>query len=151
MRFVPLTIELLRWAMVIAGDPVVRDLADKAPELYERMLSGPGIGEAMLEGGHLLGAGGITQHWIGRAEAWLMMSPDANRRQRLAALRRCQTKIATLQRDPGFRRIEMYVLADAPWGERFSSLMGFSQEGVARAWDPLGRDHHLFARIADPV
>ena len=122
IRFVPLTPELLGWAVRLNGDAMTRELAAANPEYVSRLVAGVCVAEAMLDGGRLLGVGGITQHWPGRAEAWMMIVPDATRRERASGLRRCQENIALAQEDPAFRRIEMYLLASAPWCVAFGRL-----------------------------
>jgi hypothetical protein len=148
VRFVRLTPELLAWVVDMAGDELTRTLTDHVPALYERLLDISGAAEAMLDDGMVIGAGGVAQHWPGRAEAWLMLVPGATLRQRTAALRRCQDRLTELQRFDAFRRIEMYVQAGTPWCAGFARTMGFRLEGTAEAWSPNGQDYHLYARVA---
>jgi len=139
IRFVPLTGELLTMAILLAMD---------VPGAYDGLLLG-GEAEAMLDGGEFVGAGGVTQHWPGRAEAWLMLRPDLTRKQKVRALRRCQEKLAALQSDPAYRRIEMYVRAASGWNLSFAKTMGFEIEGYLNRWGIRGEDYCLFARVAE--
>lgn len=148
MRFVPLTEELLAGALLEEPDGLAQEMAREAA-WHTRLLPPNGIGYAMIGGGRVLAAGGVTRLWDDRWEAWLILSPHATRRERVVALRRVQLSLDTLQALPGFRRIEMYVRADRPWAERFGDLLRFRPEGLMRGFDPWGRDYRLYARVAE--
>ena len=147
IRFVPLTEELLAWAMAEGLDAdAPRVMPDEV--MLRTFMSSAGPKIAMLGDGRVLGAGGVIRHWTGRGEAWLMLSRLATPRQRVLALRRCRQEIEALQADPAWRRIEMNVLAAAPWCARFAGYLGFRAEALQEAWDPSGRDFYLFSRVA---
>jgi hypothetical protein len=149
-RFVPLTAELLDWALAegAAVDELLRGMGANARVLRAAM-EPPNRAEALLGRGRVLAAAGMILHWPGRAEAWMMVSPFAARRDLVRVVRRCARAIERAQADPVFRRIEMNVLASAPWRHSFAAALGFRLEGVARAWDPLGRDFCVYARVAE--
>lgn len=149
IRFVPLDRTLMAWAAHLAGERLAHELTQARPEMLDHMAASSG-GEVMLDGGELIGAGGVMLHWAGRAEAWLMLRPDATPRQRIAALRRCQKRLAALQRAREYRRIEMYVPLDVPWRRRFAEVLGMELEAVCRKWCPRGHDFCLYSRIVDP-
>lgn len=146
-RIVPLTPELFGWAVLEETDPVTQELAQQPG--WAASFVGPGtIGEAMLGDGRVLAAGGLVPMWPGRGMAWLMLSPFAGRRDRAIALTRAQTQMKAAQQHAAWRRIEMYVRADAPWRDTFGDLMDMQCEGLMRGFDPFGRDYLLFARVA---
>lgn len=147
-RIVPLTPELLDWAILEEVDPATQRLAETPG--WAAMFTAPGTwGEAMLGRGRVLAAGGLVPLWPGRGLGWLMLSPFAGQRDRHQALTRARTMMCEAQRLPAWRRIEMYVRADEPWCDRFGRLMGMTCEGTMRRFDPLGRDYLLFARVAE--
>jgi hypothetical protein len=147
-RFVPLTLELLEWALAEREAASPEACAYRQPgHVLEQALRPPHRGEALLGRGRVLAAAGLTVHWAGRAECWMLVSPFATRADRVRAVRRCRRTLDEMQADPMFRRLEMAVLESAPWRDSFAVALGFIAEATVRAWDPLGRDHVLYARI----
>jgi hypothetical protein len=151
-RIVPLTEELLSWAMAEEPDPLTAWLADRLPGWARQFTAPTSIGMALIGEGRVLAAGGLIPQWPGRAYAWLMLSPRAKWRHKTQALRQLRRTMAEMEQRPEWRRIEMFVRADAPWCDRFAEFVGMQFEGLARAWDPLGRDYKLFARVGpEPI
>ncbi len=146
-RIVPLTAELLAGAVIESGDPWAAELA-ATPGYLASMMAEPAACEAMLRDGRVLGAAGVAPQWVGRAVAWLLRSPECGRADGVRLLLRAARRLAALEQDPRFRRVEMYVCAEEPWCDRFGAAMGMRAEGDLRAWDPAGRTFRLFARVA---
>lgn len=146
-RLVPLTEELLLWAAEEEADPVTAELA-KTPRWASQFVAPGTMGAALIGDGRVLAAGGLLPQWPGRACAWLMLSPRATWGQKIRALRKMRLTLDAAQRYPEWRRIEMAVRVEAPWCERFAEFTGMRFEGLLRAYDPLGRDYKLFARVA---
>ena len=147
-RFVPLTRELLDWAVIEHRDPVTAEIWATTPEYLNRALAVPSLCWAMIGRGHVLGAGGLVFHWHGRAEGWWLVSGSANRRDLVAATRFSRQFLDDRQRNPALRRIEMWVRADSTWCRGFARALGFELEGTARAF-LHGEDHCYFARVKD--
>lgn len=148
LRFItPIDAVLFRAAVLEEGDPLTQELAAQ-PWFAQQFLADPALAGAMLGDGRVLGACGLIRRWHGMAEAWLMLSPHAEMPARIAAVRKVKEELDVHQRDPAFRRVEMYCRAAEPWSSKFGRLMGMRQEGLLRQRDPLGRDYRLFARIA---
>jgi hypothetical protein len=144
MRLVKLDVLLLETAIRCERDPVVAEFANR--ESYAAtVLSGPAA-YAAIDGGTLVAAGGLILHWRGRAEAWSLVSRYARRRQLVRAIRMTRVVLDEVQRDPAFRRIEMFVRCNC--AKSFAAALGFAEEGYLKAWDPKQRDMRLFARIA---
>ena len=144
-RYVPLTPELLTLAVALERDPLTAVMTEGSAFAARVLL--PGLAYAMLDGGELVGCGGLTPLWHGRAEAWLLVSRLAGRRQIAAGIRHAAQWFAARQRDPAFRRIEMYVRRSAPWRATFAAALGMSLEGALSVWAPDGEDYCLYARI----
>lgn len=150
MKLVELTPELLAFAIAGERDAMTRLVAQRGGFL--RVAFTPGWrGHALLEGGVVMVAAGIVLHWAGRAEAWLFAHREARRRHLVTATRAAARLLARWQRHPDYRRIEMHVRMDAPWRRTFCRHLGMRLEGVLEAWDPLGRDYGVYARIARPA
>lgn len=98
----------------------------------------------LLEGGQPIACAGLVELWRGRAGAWAMLSRQVRGPQLLAIHRQVQKG---LEESP-FRRVETSVdLAFAP-GHRWAWMLGFRPEGIMQGYDPAGRDHMLYARLA---
>lgn len=147
-RFVPLTAELLDWALAEqpAASEAVRIMGVDGGTLRSA-LHWPHRAEAMLGRGRVLAVAGVIQHWPGRGEAWMLASPAATRADLVRACRRMRAVLDEMQDDPVWRRIEMHVLAEAPWRLGFAAALGFTAEATLRAWDPAGRDFVMYARV----
>jgi hypothetical protein len=151
-RFVPLTEELLLWAIAEEPDPLTKWMADRTPGWARQFTQPTSIGIALIGDGLVLAAAGIIPQWPGRAHAWLMLSPRAKWKHKRQALRRLTKAMKAAEKHPEWRRIEMFVRADEPWCDRFAAFLGMQFEGLARAWDPLGRDYKMFARVGpEPI
>ena len=107
-----------------------------------------GLAYALLEGGFPVLGMGLTQHWHGLAEAWALITTDARPRHLVQAARHAAVFMRQRQRDPAFRRIEMFVRAGECWSESFARALGFAAEGFLPRRDPLGRDYRIFGRLA---
>jgi hypothetical protein len=144
MRFVALTPELLR--ILPLRDP--RAAARMSPD-YVAAATQRGMGWAALEGGYILGAGGLVSIWHGRAVAWMLPSIFARPRHFARAVRFARFWLDGMQRAPEFRRIECHVLNGFTAGVRVVARLGFVLETPPlEAWDQDGNDHLQFKRVA---
>lgn len=144
-RLVKLDKLLLALAVGQERDPVTAEFACR-DAFAVQALSGPAY--ALIDGGELVGAGGLVPHWPGRAEGWWLTGKCARPRQLVKAVHLAREFLNARQRDPAFRRIEMFVRGEERWALTFAEALGFSLEGVLKAWDPMGRDMLLCARVA---
>lgn len=144
MRLVPLEPDLLR--MLPLRDPRFEPLLDAD---YVAAACAPGMGFAALDGGYILGAGGLVPIWRGRALAWMLPGLFARPRHLLEAARFGRGWLDHKQLFPEFRRLECQVLAGFARGRHFVEALGFVQETPPlEAWDAAGNDHIQFKRIA---
>ena len=148
-RFVRLTPELLDLVLLANRKLDMEGMGDtqafRAYVLRQRVAIG------IVDGGYVIGAGGLVQHWHGRVEGWWVMTRFATRRH-LTQCTRHSTKIMDdLQTDPAYRRIEMTVRARHSWRHSFAESMGFKREATLSAWGPEGEDWEMYARIAGGV
>jgi RimJ/RimL family protein N-acetyltransferase len=97
--------------------------------------------------GQVIGAAGLILHWHGRASVWCMLNQGIPRRVWPAIHAAVRARIALAQTDLHLHRIE----AEAAWGFlpglRWLRLLGFEQEGLARAYGPDRRDFVRFAKV----
>lgn len=146
-RIVPLTEELLRWAAIEAPDPATAEFT-RDTNWEAQYVTPPAIGEALLDGGRVMAVGGLLPLWPGRGLAWLMLSPHAAPAHKVRAMRQIRRRLFEAQAGPAWRRVEMYVRQSEPWADRLARYLDMRLEGTMAAFDPLGRDHKLFARVA---
>lgn len=147
-RLVPLTEELVLWAVQEEADPASLELA-RIPGWAAQFCAFGTMGAALLDNGRVMAAGGLVPQWHGRALAWLIVSPHAGARHRIRALREIRRCADQAQRFPEFRRIEMWSRADPAGGvNRLAEWMGMTWEGMMHAFDPAGRSYDMWSRIA---
>lgn len=94
----------------------------------------------------IAGVGGILPQWRGRAVAWALISERLTAHSFLRAHHKVRTVLADAHRD-GWRRIETTVDAGFDAGHRWVRALGFTPEGLMRAYSPEGRDHVLYVHL----
>lgn len=97
--------------------------------------------------GQVVGCGGVRVIWAGRGEAWAFVG-DVPRRAWPALHRVVLQVLDRLAADVPLRRIEASCCYGWPPGRRWLGMLGFTEEGLARAYGPDGRDFWRYARIA---
>lgn len=147
-RIVPLDAFLLREVIEDPADPLAAEMAG-GPQFEARALLMPGFSFGMIDGAFAVAAWGLIPVFLGRAECWALFSARARPRHVVRAVRSFKTFLDKRQRDPAFRRVEMTAVASKYWASSFAKALGFVREGYLRAYDPLARDHLLFARVQD--
>lgn len=148
VRFVPLDRFLLDRAVDLERDPLTAEMAS-GDGFAERVLPLRGLSVGVLDGGNIVGAGGLVPLWPGRAEGWWLVSRQARPRQLAQATRLAVQLMDRRQRDPTFRRIEAWVRADAPYARSFLKALGFAAPSLQPRWDTKGRDHLFAYRIRE--
>ena len=98
-------------------------------------------------GARIIACAGLLHQWPGRALAWAVVG-RTEPRQWIAIARRMAAMIGSAERC-GMRRIEAAADAEFPQGCRLLEMLGFEIECRARAYSPAGRDHFLYAKIAE--
>lgn len=109
-----------------------------------------GTAYAVLDRGEVLAAGGAVEIWHGIAEAWALVAPDFDSRPRTVPFLRSfrgvvAAGIGTAASRLGVHRLQSVVPADQPGLRRWARHVGFTEEGVMRAYGSDGSD---FVRIA---
>jgi hypothetical protein len=148
MLVLPLTEGLLRQAIANERDRVTAELCDY-PQFIARVLERPAKAWALVEAGEPVVAFGLMQIWPGRAEVWQLTSAKARPRQLVKAARIAVQILDSHQRDPAFRRVEMFVHCHCSWAVSFINALGFDRKCRMDKWDPRGRDVWLCERIRE--
>jgi hypothetical protein len=143
---VPLTASILAIAVVNMKDSSLAAMA-RTSAFADLALAPGGYARALIAPGRVLACAGLVPHWPGRAEGWMITAPHATRRDLVAAVRAARAALDVLQTDPIWRRIEIYVRADAAWTDSFTAVLGFQRDACLRAWAPDGADYVLYSRI----
>lgn len=144
--------------MVEISDFVDADLDGFTPTMAD--LEGVEDWRAMLRGavlfgpawtaridGRIIGCAGLATLWRGRAQAWCALDRDVPKRAWLGIHRAVVDRLTRAQAD-GLRRIEGETLLGFQPGRRWLAMLGFEEEGLARAYGPRGEDFLRFARVA---
>jgi hypothetical protein len=147
-RIVQLSRPLLDMAVALERDGLMAEMA-AGDAFANRVLQHPDMSVAVLQGGYFVACGGLVLHWLGRAEAWALVSGGVDRRQIASAARLCRRWLDYRQRNPIFRRIECYVREAAEWRGSFMHALGFDYEATLEAWGPDGSDFAIYARVRE--
>lgn len=147
-RFVRLDRHLLDRLIAEERDPHQAEMARTEIVAGKMMLaSSYKLGYAMVEGGDVLIGGALIPHFWGFAEACCFISYRTRPRHLVEAARWAKDFLDRRQRNPQFRRVQMFVRCDEPWSFSFPNALGFHWEGRHPAWDAAGRDYHCFGRV----
>lgn len=123
----------LQQAQVLAGQMMT-------PAAIESAIRG-GTALAAVDGDRIICMAGIYEVWEGRAIAWGLLCPSIG--ASMTTLHRITKRGLDVSLH---RRVEADVLDDHVEGHRWMRLLGFTKEGVRRAyWQ--GRDYALYARV----
>jgi hypothetical protein len=98
--------------------------------------------------GELLACAGVSIHWEGLGEVWMVMSPHAGRHL-LEVVVWAGRMLDKMQEDLRLRRLQADVVADDEKANSFVRHYGFVAEGLMRRYDVLGRDTVRYARIRE--
>ncbi|HWK44925.1 MAG TPA: hypothetical protein VNT30_09400 [Stellaceae bacterium] len=139
---VPLTAELL--ALLPLPDAALSGFVSQSSFVRDAVEGSQGF--VMLDGGYVVGAGGVGPIWPGRAVAWMLVGGWARPRHLAAAFPFVRDLLARLQVDPAYRRIECTVPTGFAGGALWACRLGFVPEGVMRGYGLHGEDHELYAR-----
>lgn len=112
------------------------------PELW-RLTEAASHARTAWRDGTIIACAGIAEVWTGRAVSWMLLSSAVDRHDMLWLFREGRKWLAAQT----FRRIECVVRYDFRPGHRLARMLGYDKEAVMRCYDPLGRDHVLYARI----
>lgn len=99
-------------------------------------------GYAGLDGDEVLGCIGILPQWEGRSIAWALLGNVGPRR--FVAVHKAVERWIN-ERSP--RRLETWVAVGHSAGERWAEMLGFSVEGLMKAFMPDGSNAWLCARV----
>lgn len=112
-------------------------------EMFDLFDKSDGDAWAFKHRGMVVGIGGLTPIWQGRAMAWIVMDKDSGRG--MIALTRFLPHFIDAH---GFQRVEMWVAAGFDIGFRWAQLLGFELETPKpmRKYLADGGDAYLFSR-----
>lgn len=150
MRIVPLDRHLLSRLVEAERDPLTSEISSGGYFIDRAMWAAShGLAFAMIDGAEVPVGGGLMPAGPGRAsaEGWWLIAGCARKRHLVRAARASLKFLNLRQRDPAYRRIEIFVRAAEAWSESFARTMGFELEGLHKSWDVLGRDYRCFARV----
>jgi len=112
---------------------------------------GPGYGQALKDSGpaftgihedRILGCAGVVKQWENRAVAWALLSGDIG--NDFVRIHRAVKRFLDMTE---FNRIEAHVDANFEQAHRWIQMLGFTQEGYMKEFNPNGADACLYARL----
>jgi RimJ/RimL family protein N-acetyltransferase len=92
--------------------------------------------------GRILGCAGVVKQWENRAIAWALLSGDLG--NEFVRIHRAVKRFLDMTE---FNRIEAHVEANFEQGHRWIQMLGFTQEGYMKEFNPNGGDACLYARL----
>ena len=117
-------------------------------EYLKAIGSVPGVAYSFFVGDFWAGSAGAIPLWTGRCQAWGMFPPSMPGHSMLWFTRATRDFVDFIL-DGIVRRVEMTVCSTFERGLRWAKVLGFTAEGLMKCYDPVGRDHVLFARTND--
>jgi len=134
LEIVPLTIESAR-----AVSPDVADI------IAARGPGGPAW--AALVDGSPIAIGGFSIIHEGCAEAWVAVAPGLSNTDRLALALAVKRRFA--RESAAWKRVQASTVVGNTSAARLTRWLGFTPEGLMRAWGRDGSDHIRYARIRE--
>jgi hypothetical protein len=158
VRFVQMTLDLfpfLPLPPIFLGQNIAQ-----SPEIQGVLCSRPHVTLAMIEGGKLIGVGGVAMvdgspatgmlsplyAGTGRAYAWMQPGAWMTRKHFGYALARCRLELERLGQ-AGARRVECTVRCGHRDRARWVERLGFRWEAKMHGYGPDRSDCNLYARI----
>lgn len=105
------------------------------------------VGDIYLHNEAPFFAYGLMPQWHGRSVAWALFHKRVGRRLMLSAHRAARRFLDHMQADTMFRRVDATVQVDNHPACRWCQMLGFRREGCMKAYDVMGRDCYLYARV----
>ena len=132
------------------------ELQDAQAELRDMILAGE-YRAALAEGGQantmrrasgqVVACGGLAECWPGRQLAWMLVGERVHPGEWGEILEETRRGLDHAF-DAGARRIEALVDVEHEAGINWIRRLGFTVEGLMRAYSPAGRDCLIYARLA---
>lgn len=144
LDFIPFAPGHLAILQLQAAQAYLQALVAK-PE-YGAAMAGPHAWSGLRDG-KIVGCAGVVEQWAGRAICWALLGRDIRTGDFLRVHHKVTAVLGSVHRE-GTRRIETSVDAAFDAGHRWVRALGFAPEGLMRCYSPDGRDHVLYARIA---
>jgi len=135
-------------ADVDAFEPVGYGLSDMDWRTMIRMAARSGPAWTGELDGRIIGCAGLGLLWQGRAQTWCVLAPNIPKRAWIGIHRAVAVRLAQMGA-LNIWRIEADALFGYLPGARWLRMLGFEQEGLARAYGPDRQDYLRFARVTD--
>lgn len=115
------------------------------PDDYAQCCEISGDGFSFFWNGELLGCAGVHDHTPGIGEAWAMYPADIGNYHIDPQIARNRMNKIIKQR--GYRRVQATCRRNYLAGMSYLRYLGFSVEGIMRAYEPDGTDAYLYGRV----
>ena len=109
---------------------------------YAQALKTSGPCFSGIDGNRVLGCAGLVKQWENRAIAWALLAGDIG-----TDFIRVHRAVDRFLDICGVNRVEAYVDAHFEQGHRWIQMLGFTQEGYMKQFNPDGGDAVLYARL----
>ncbi len=141
IKVVPTTVEHLDTLHQLEGLFQNMDL-----DIIGNALVKVGVSFTMIDGGNVLGCGGVIPKWNGVGELWIAISGKLRERP-LLLVKHTLIVMGMIQSRGGFHRLQLHICEDDHRLVRWAEALGFTFEGIMRQYGADKKNHRLYARI----
>jgi hypothetical protein len=117
-------------------------------QITAQRLNMPGKHASLYIDDELIGAGGISQHWRGVGDAWLVVTPNGwlYRFSLYKGIKKC---LHNWMQELGLWRVEAVIKAEQIYGpsHRLMNHLNFQFEGTQSMFGPDKSDYHRYALL----
>ena len=122
-------------------------IGDDVPIEVIRKLARGGPCKTVKDGKKYLAAAGLYRLHDKAAEAWMLVNPKYRHSHAKTVLKTMRYLLEEFQISQGFVRVQIVVKSRHPNFVKWSELLGFQVEGIARAAAEDGDDMYLMSKI----
>jgi hypothetical protein len=99
----------------------------------------------VVDGKQIITIAGCTKLRGGVGEVWLLLDKSHGNVRLVRAVKKLMVEY--LVKEKGFYRLQMAIDASLPERKRWAEYLGYTNEGLMKAYDNTRTDHYLYARV----
>lgn len=144
IKFDPYHLKLINMQQLHVDELFPNELMMGAANIADKY----GYSFTAVENNVIIGCAGLVETYPGVADAWAIFSEWTPRK--MFAIGRVVKRHTDFWLNT-FRRLQFMCIADSIEANRFARFLGFTKEGVSRAYGPDGKDYCLYSKIRGDI
>lgn len=124
----------------------VRVEVDETVEVLARKRALDIGASTVLHNGEVIACAGVQELWPGIGEIWSLFSLSTDEHY-IQVSRIARDVVENIMGSGRIRRLQCHVRMDFYRGLRLAQFLGFTEEGIAKGFDPNGEDCYLFGMV----